>query len=914
MTIFAQTFQKLAGTSPFPWQIALYQRFLASDFPSSCNLPTGLGKTSVMAVWLAALADNSQLPRRLVYVVNRRTVVDQSTREAEKLLQALNENHGLAEFRNRLVGRCALKKNNADAPLAISTLRGQFADNQDWSADPARPAIICGTVDMIGSRLLFNGYGRGFKSRPLHAGFLGQDSLIVHDEAHLEPAFQQLLEEIEKEQRSGRYPDARPLRVMALSATTRDESGNGTFGLTNEEREPPAVIPDPPTAPIHHVWRRLTAKKSLWLHEIDDDKKQLVDRLVQLAMAHRESDSAVLIFAREVDTVEKVSKALRDKLGKDAVATLTGTMRGLERNSFANKNSVFARFLPPRDRPPATEPRPGTAYLVCTSAGEVGVNISADHLVSDLTPFDSMAQRFGRVNRFGERTDARIDVIHPVAFPTEEEASKKPELDYGVRRGRTLALLIELNGDASPLSLGKLDSARKATAFTPTPVILPTSDILFDSWSLTTIREKLPGRPPVDEYLHGVAAWEPPVTQVAWREEVEVLDDKFFDYFDLKPEEILEDYPLKPHELLQEPSSRVFEKLKKLADRCADKSVWTIDRDNSISRTTLRSVASGEKADFAPSVVLLSPETGGLSLDGLFDPASDAAVADVADEWERDQGQGRHRRLRVWDTDPDIESKTQGMRLIRTIDINPDRDEHEAENGEVDENGETLESKRRFWRWFLRADSTEQDGPKTTIHAAVTWDDHTRAVEQATAKIASALLPDDMELQTALVLAARFHDLGKRRTVWQRSIGNPRPDEWYAKSGLDPVTGKRWRVLEITHYRHEFGSLIDLLTTNGDAAAAFSEFRELSPDSQDVVLHLIAAHHGRGRPHFLPDETFDPERAQRIADEIAIEIPRRFGRLQRRFGRWGLAWLESLLRAADIAASRKPLERHEVQT
>jgi len=37
-------------------------------------------------------------------------------------------------------------------------------------------------------------------------------------------------------------------------------------------------------------------------------------------------------------------------------------------------------------------------------------------------------------------------------------------------------------------------------------------------------------------------------------------------------------------------------------------------------------------------------------------------------------------------------------------------------------------------------------------------------------------------------------------------------------------------------------------------------------------------------------------------------VMRRFGRLQQRFGRWGLAWLESLLRCADIAASRQANE------
>ena len=77
---------------------------------------------------------------------------------------------------------------------------------------------------------------------------------------------------------------------------------------------------------------------------------------------------------------------------------------------------------------------------------------------------------------------------------------------------------------------------------------------------------------------------------------------------------------------------------------------------------------------------------------------------------------------------------------------------------------------------------------------------------------------------------------------------------------------------------------------------------------KDLALHLIAAHHGRARPHFATDEAFDPERPMSDAEALAIETPRRFARLQRKYGRWGLAYLESLLRAADWAASAAPSE------
>src|SRR5947209_14835527 len=89
---FDAAFGALTGNPPFPWQRALYERFIGGDIPSSCNLPTGLGKTSVIAVWLIALATHREkMPRRLVYVVNRRTVVDQTTEEVAKYRRNLRE-------------------------------------------------------------------------------------------------------------------------------------------------------------------------------------------------------------------------------------------------------------------------------------------------------------------------------------------------------------------------------------------------------------------------------------------------------------------------------------------------------------------------------------------------------------------------------------------------------------------------------------------------------------------------------------------------------------------------------------------------------------------------------------------------------------------------------------------------------
>ncbi len=902
---FNEKFKKLTGKYPFPWQEALYARFMDDDIPNVCNIPTGLGKTSVMAIWLIALAQGARVPRRLVYVVNRRTVVDQTTNEATKL-QKNAYKIGIQE-------------------LAISTLRGQFADNQEWSSDPSRPAVICGTVDMIGSRLLFNGYRIGFKSKPLHAGFLGQDALLLHDEAHLEPAFQKLIESIEDNQKYERQRQQGDdmdlpwpgLKIMALSATGRngDEIKNPE-GLTDKEKDPPANLPDPPSKPIHYVWRRLKARKTLKLHGVEDGKKLAV-HIAGLALKHTEAGAAVLIFARTIKTVTEISKALTTKngLSPENVQLLTGTMRGYERERLINHDPVFARFMLESDRSSDVTPAEGAVCLVCTSAGEVGVNLSGDHMVCDLSTFDSMAQRFGRLNRFGDHPDAQIDVVYPQEIEATESkrGSKEKTEEMDIRRQQTLDLLKQLKGDASPLALEKLDVSARIAAFAPEPTILPATEILFDAWAMTTIQQKMPGRPPVTPYLHGIAQWEPPRTSVAWRNETACITKDLIEHYGMDfPRSLLDDYPLKPQELLNDTSERVYEELKKLGSRLGEEcTIWIVGERGDIEVIKLGKLLGREKklviTRISDCTILLPPWAGGLSDQGTLDGAAEhdancKLIYDIADEW---LGEGsKKRRQRAFSRYPQPVEGPEGMALIRVIDTVPDADEYatssesEAETAADFEKGTPLR-KYRYWFWYVRPRDAED---ATAASAApVTWDDHTgKVVEEATRILEHLKWPEEWTaLERAVILAGGFHDLGKKRELWQLSIGNPDPTTWYAKPGK-PIDGPRWRPRHISPYRHELGSVLDLISTENPDQ---DQLCALSNEMKDVVLHLIAAHHGFARPHFPEDHTIDPDYPQSKADEAAIEVMRRFARLQRRFGRWGLAYLESLLHAADWAAS-----------
>lgn len=827
---FNDAFRELTGHEPFPWQQALYERFISSradNIPSSCNLPTGLGKTSVIAVWLLARQVNRSLPCRLVYVVNRRTVVDQTTEEVKQY-----------------------KKQRPD--LAVSTLRGEFVDNREWSADPSREAVICGTVDMIGSRLLFSGYGLGFRSKPLHAGFLGQDTLIVHDEAHLEPAFQRLLLAIQKEQQFGRFPDRYPLRVMELTATSRGEGE--VFELTEEEKHPDFKRADV-AKPLRVVWERTHAKKTIRLHE---ERSELADELAELARAYESSGCAILVFVRSVDDLRTILSILP----KEQTQPLTGTMRGFERDDLF-RDPVFVRFLPKSSRPVDILPAEGTVYLVCTSAGEVGVNISADHLVCDLSTFESMAQRFGRVNRFGLCDDTHIDIVYPASFDDKDPPT-------AAARRKTLKLLKSLK-DASPAALAELNSEDRLDAFAPSPDTVETSDILFDAWSMTSVRGEMPGRPEVEPYLRGVHDWEPPQTKVGWRSEVAEISGELLEEYPAG--DLLEVYPIKSHELLADQSDRVFKTLKRLVPN-GDPAIWIVDDDGNVEVTSWKRIIEGDKEDIQGVILLLSPQLGGLDKRGFFTASAglDEGVSyDISEKWKID---GKLVRARSWWNGEGIAPLVPDkMKTVARITTNNDNDEEDEPP--------------RMWYWFVRIDAAE---PDTRSNKSYPLQPHLNDAREAADRIVAGL-PLEPEVRDAVILAAACHDLGKDRERWQSSVGNrDYPEVKWAKSGGRTAD-------ERLSYRHEFGSLLDVRDE--------ARFCQFSDDAKDLVLHLIAAHHGRARPHFNSRERLDDKYSLEAIRDFSTEVPRRFARLQRKFGRWGLAYLESLVRCADYEASIK---------
>jgi CRISPR-associated endonuclease/helicase Cas3 len=913
-------FAALMGYTPYIWQRRLYECFVAGEKYGALDLPTGLGKTSIIPVWLLARAAGARLPRRLVYVVDRRAVVDQATAVADRIAKQLCPlATGVAAELREALGL------TGDATLPVSTLRGQHADNRRWLENPGGTAIVVGTVDMIGSRLLFEGYGVSRGMRPVHAGLLGVDSLIVIDEAHLVPPFEALVRQVSAmgDDDWGNAPErlASSLQLMSLSATGRERAGVTVFRLTEEDRE------DPP------VRARLQAPKRLRLLP-EATPNTLVERLSETAWAYGEGGRRVVVFCNSRKTAQAVEADLdarvkkdKDRFARGAKLTelLVGERRYRERVSLTGDQDlkiaaspVFARFAP--GAAPDAEGRP--AFLVATSAGEVGVDLDADDLVCDLVAWERMVQRLGRVNRRPNPGESKVAVI-PVAKEKEaeddisDEALKRlrapfespfwPDGDDGAK-------------DASPASLRDLKqlpalAAILQAASTPEPLRPSLTRPTVLSWSLTALDQHT-GRPKVQPWLRGWAKSEPQ-TSVIWRRlfPLRPLGEFGAASRDLKA---FFESAAPPHisESLSAPSWRVAQVLRECAGAFQKASLKTR------SATTVDVGPSDDESDGPPKhrpvVVVLSADR---SVDDLYS-VERLAEADV-ETFARSIANGTvvvDARLRGLDENGLLDAKAKSEPV--TIDIQPAALWSlplDTTSGRRITFGDRP-AKEQFWkldefRW-AESDSDDAGGlwvevwrgpgdnpgdPAVSKHVQGLSVHHSHTGRHAgrIAKSLGLLSP----WRDVLIAAAEAHDLGKDRPLWQNAMNARRDDgRPYAKT----EGGGDGRALN--GYRHEFGSLRDVLAS---PEAYLPPVVTEDPDRRDLALHLVLAHHGWARPSI---KAYDPDLLPSQSPAIAQAAALRFAKLQARWGAWGLAWWESLLRAADWAASRELNEQPEANT
>jgi len=376
---------------------------------------------------------------------------------------------------------------------------------------------------------------------------------------------------------------------------------------------------------------------------------------------------------------------------------------------------------------------------------------------------------------------------------------------------------------------------------------------------------------------------------VAWRKEIMLLRRAAAD------PETVEDWfhacPVLSHERMRDLTTRVGDTLTKMLqqrrenDANRDFPVVILNERGEAEWRMLSEIAEKDsKIEYR--TIVLPTELGGLNDDGALDSGAENEARDVAEE---NQSIRRQRLMPMHD------GRYEQLMTGEIVDSLPG-ELRERERVVLEEAPEgQSETASRELILMIRPNELAVENPETAkFRQALSI--HSDCIAARAYRSASALGLKG-SFKEALVIAARWHDRGKNREVWQRFACNRDGNEPLAKS----TKYRHGRALG--GYRHEFGSLLD--------AAADAEIKA-HPES-DLILHLIAAHHGWARPHFEP-KAQDPKHTSKDNDDAAGDVMRRFGYLQQRFGRWGLAWLESLLRCADVAASKQREQTEQTES
>ncbi len=916
---FADFFRDAHDCEPFPWQRRLTAEVLDQRaWPKVIDLPTGTGKTAVLDTAVFAMAARPEIfPRRIVFVVDRRIVVDQVYERARRIRERLET--GKTRILSKVGDR--LRELSGGELLGVVALRGGIPIDNEWTHRPDQPWVMVSTVDQFGSRLLFRGYGVSPIMRPIHAGLAGNDCLVILDEVHLSVPFAETLSSV-AELKSGQLP--RRFCVVEMSATPNDVKAK-RFKLNEVED----------LDGCEELRRRVRAPKRAELVSVrnpDALPAQVVKTVRSMRkLGPEESIRSVGIVVNRVRTARETHQTL-EKAGYSA-HLITGRMRPLDRIETLDR-------IAPAVNPDAESISGELTVVIATQAIEVGADFSFDALITECAAVDSMRQRFGRLDRRGDYFNrTSVPARAWIVGPKSSVASKKPDPIYGDSLKATWEELERLARkgpiDVGPLSLSGFPQKANAPRFSA-PLLLKTH---MDAWTQTGPEPV--NQPSLEWFLHGMDQDRAADVSVLWRWD--------------RSSDALRLVPPRPAEFLQVPVGAVKSWLAGRGEvDVADVPQVGTDKDE----TSLVDGKGDENwvrwagFDKGPEhiaideirpgdIIIVDPGYGGLKA-GTWDPSSTETVVDMGDAA---QVHGKRATLRLDRRLPGValpelpgDESEVGVSIRERVSqwlsekssdpgdmpnwfsdtVKRLNDNFEAVriglDGETADSGYYILVERdpRTKKPIVDPDTVDgSDKSGSMTGTGVTLRSHLEGVGERAGCIAERL-GLSLEFAEDIRLAGRLHDIGKVDRRFQARLvgGDPVELALLGEPLAKSQSGVRGGTsLYPAGMRHEAAS-VAMVESNPDVLA--------SAHDKDLVLHLISTHHGWGRPLVPIVEDPEPETLSYVFDgnemrvnfnlaegTLAIDMADRFWRLVERYGYHGLAWLETVLRLADHRQSAK---------
>jgi CRISPR-associated endonuclease/helicase Cas3 len=404
---FTKFFEAATGHRPY-----LYQSELATS-GSACasrliSVPTGMGKTAAVALawlWNRVMRGRGDWPRRLVYCLPMRTLVEQTRDEIQNWLRKLSEAHPENADLHWLAER---------SPVIL--MGGVENDDlrREWDVYPEKPAILIGTQDMLLSRALNRGYGMSRARWPMHFALLNNDCLWVMDEVQLMGAGLWTSAQLDW-LRQDRFKPVYPCCTWWMSATI-----SPTFLETKDRTDSSIRAPEKLEAndiinPVRPVsdWQ---PKESINA----EDRGSYIAALVEAIRSEHDAHTLSLVVCNTVLDAQEVFAAFGTD---DDVVLITSRFRPPDREANFSKLLEFEKARKKAVAAGTTCPHRG---LICVSTQvvEAGLDISSRRLWTAPSPWPSFLQRLGRLNRDGQLNNGSA------AFLFEIPTAKKSYLPY----------------------------------------------------------------------------------------------------------------------------------------------------------------------------------------------------------------------------------------------------------------------------------------------------------------------------------------------------------------------------------------------------------------------------------------------------------------------------------------------------
>ena len=372
-TTFEDFFKTATGKYPYPYQKALAH----GKIPDMLSAPTGAGKTeaAVLCMWLwRRLNDDSRqnTPRRLVYCLPMRTLVEQTRKRISDCIEKLNLNENMK-------------------PSVITLMGGSV--NRDYRLYPENDAIIIGTQDMLLSRALNRGYAMNPFQWPREFGLLNNDCMWIMDEIQL--MHNGLATSVQLDALRHNMKTYGPHKTVWMSATI-DKCWFDTVDSNTSDMSLMTMSEDDRNDP--NLKKKNMAVKTLKMLNFkvsgDAYKKSDVKKIMDLHV----DGSLTLVIVNTVKRAQSIYREIKEMPGRPELLLIHSRFRVQDRKAITDE------LLEIRNQKK-------DAIVISTQVVEAGMDISARTLVTEIAPWSSMVQRFGRCNRNGDDPDATVHVI-----------------------------------------------------------------------------------------------------------------------------------------------------------------------------------------------------------------------------------------------------------------------------------------------------------------------------------------------------------------------------------------------------------------------------------------------------------------------------------------------------------------------